>query len=66
METVVALSMVENRQMLTGQKSLVKFFRESPMVGVELDLTRDKSLERDNFVINSVSVENVGVKSPIK
>lgn len=27
--------------------SLVKFFRESPLVGVDLDLERDRSAERD-------------------
>jgi antitoxin Phd len=27
--------------------SLVKFFRESPLVGVELDLERDRTTERD-------------------
>ena len=28
-------------------KNLVQFFRESPLVGVELDLERDKDLGRD-------------------
>jgi hypothetical protein len=28
-------------------KSLVQFFRESPLMGVELDLTRDKDTDRD-------------------
>ncbi len=28
-------------------KSIVQFFRESPLVGVELDLERDKDTERD-------------------
>ena len=28
-------------------KSLVQFFRESPLVGVELDLERDKDTGRD-------------------
>lgn len=28
-------------------KSLVQFFRESPLVGVDLDLERDQDLERD-------------------
>jgi antitoxin Phd len=27
--------------------SLVKFFRESPLVGVDLDLERDRTAERD-------------------
>jgi len=28
-------------------KSIVQFFRESPLVGVDLDLTRDKDAGRD-------------------
>ena len=28
-------------------KSIVQFFRESPLVGVDLDLERDKDLGRD-------------------
>jgi antitoxin Phd len=28
-------------------KSLLQFFRESPLVGVELDLERDKDMGRD-------------------
>jgi hypothetical protein len=28
-------------------KSIVQFFRESPLVGVDLDLTRDKDTGRD-------------------
>jgi prevent-host-death family protein len=28
-------------------KSIVQFFRESPLVGVDLDLTRDKDIGRD-------------------
>jgi prevent-host-death family protein len=49
-EGVVMLP-VEQFELLTGRarqpKSLVKFFRESPLVGVKLDLTRDKDLGRD-------------------
>ena len=35
--------MVKSRQ----PKSLVQFFRESPLVGIELDLERDKDTGRD-------------------
>lgn len=49
-EGVVMLP-VEQFELLTGRarqpKSLVQFFRESPLVGVKLDLTRDKDLGRD-------------------
>jgi hypothetical protein len=29
------------------EKSLVQFFQESPLVGVELDLERDRNIGRD-------------------
>ena len=29
-------------------KSLVQFFRDSPLVGVELDLERENDIERDD------------------
>jgi prevent-host-death family protein len=49
-EGVVMLP-VEQFELLTGRarqpKSLVQLFRESPLVGVKLDLTRDKDLGRD-------------------
>ena len=49
-EGVVMLS-EEQYQRLVGKsqqpKSLVQFFRESPFVGVKLDLERDKDLGRD-------------------
>lgn len=49
-EGVVMLP-VEQFELLTGRarqpKSLVQFFRESPLVGVKLDLTRDKDPGRD-------------------
>jgi antitoxin Phd len=42
---------VEQFEELTGKarqpKSLVQFFRESPLVGVKLDLERDKDTGRD-------------------
>ena len=42
---------VEQFEQLVGRscqpKSLVQFFRESPLVGVELDLDRDKDTGRD-------------------
>jgi antitoxin Phd len=41
----------EDYEQLVGKAhqptSLVKFFRESPLVGVDLDLERDRSAERD-------------------
>jgi antitoxin Phd len=46
-EIVVVLSKAEYNRLKKSQGSLVDFFRQSPLVGVELDLERDKSLPRD-------------------
>jgi antitoxin Phd len=40
-ETAVVLSYTEYRAILLNRKKLSTFFRESPLVDVELDLTRD-------------------------
>ena len=49
-EGVVMIS-DEQYEQLVGRshqpKNLVEFFRESPLVGVELDLERSKDVERD-------------------
>ena len=42
-ETAIVLSYEDYRRMLLRQKKLSEFFRESPLSGVELDLTRDSS-----------------------
>lgn len=42
-EAVIVLSYAEYRTMLSKQKKLSTFFRDSPLVGADLDLTRDKS-----------------------
>lgn len=44
---VVILSTDEYNRLKKSEPSLVEFFRTSPLVGVELDLERDKSLPRD-------------------
>ena len=46
-EVVVILSMEEYRRMKQPQKNLFQFFQESPLYGLELDLTRSKDLPRD-------------------
>ena len=46
-ETAVVLSYAEYRALLLRRKKLSEFFRESPLVGVDLDLERDKSAARD-------------------
>jgi antitoxin Phd len=49
-EAVIVLSYAEYRTMLLNQKKLSVFFRESPLVGEDLELTRDKSGLRDEIV----------------
>ena len=46
-EVVVIVSTEEYKKLLKSQTSLLEFFRESPMVGVELDLERDSSFPRE-------------------
>jgi antitoxin Phd len=40
-ETVVIISCAEYHRLLAAQKKLSNFFGESPLAGVDLDLTRD-------------------------
>jgi prevent-host-death family protein len=42
-ETAIVLSYAEYRKMLLNQQKLSDFFRESPLVALDLDLTRDTS-----------------------
>ncbi len=46
-EIVVVLSKTEYNRLKKSQGSLVDFFRQSPLVGVDLNLERDQSLPRD-------------------
>jgi prevent-host-death family protein len=46
-EIVVILSKADYNRLRKSQSSLLEFFRQSPLVGVELDLERDQSLPRD-------------------
>jgi prevent-host-death family protein len=46
-EVVVVLSKKEYERLKKSQTSLVDFFQNSPLVGVDLDLDRDKSYPRD-------------------
>ncbi|MCL4871239.1 MAG: type II toxin-antitoxin system Phd/YefM family antitoxin [Anaerolineae bacterium] len=46
-ETAIILSYSDYRKMVSSQKKLSQFFRESPLVGVDLDLIRDNSPIRD-------------------
>jgi prevent-host-death family protein len=47
-ETAIILSYGDYRQMLLNQQKLSDFFRESPLVGIELDLKRESSPWRDD------------------
>lgn len=44
---VVVISQKEYQSLTTPTISPVEFFRKSPLVGLHLDLSRDKSLTRD-------------------
>jgi prevent-host-death family protein len=46
-EVVVVLSKDEYSKLQQSRSSLLEFFRESPLVGAELDLARDRSRPRD-------------------
>jgi antitoxin Phd len=50
-EAVIVLSYAQYRTMLAKQKKLSTFFRESSLVGADLDLTRDKSGLRDEIAL---------------
>ena len=45
-ETVVVLSVQEFHKLTRAQESLVAFFRDSPLVGADLDLRRDTDTGR--------------------
>jgi prevent-host-death family protein len=42
-ETAVVLSVADYRKMVQGAGSITEFFRNSPLVGEDLDLSRDQS-----------------------
>ena len=46
-EVAVILSRDEYKRLRKTEVSIVDFFRSSPLVGVDLDLERDKTLPRD-------------------
>lgn len=50
-ETAIVLSYADYRKLLLTQKKLSDFFRESPLAGVELDLTRDSSPVRKDLAL---------------
>jgi antitoxin Phd len=50
-EVAIVLSYSEYRKMITSQKKLSDFFRESPLAGVDLDLDRDTSHLREEIAL---------------
>ena len=47
-EVAIVLSFAEYQKMIASKGKLSAFFRDSPLVGVELDLARDRSdIRRD-------------------
>jgi antitoxin Phd len=46
-QSVIVLSVSDYQKMIKPKTSLVKFFKESPLAGIALDIKRDKSLSRD-------------------
>ncbi len=48
-ETAVVLSFQEYRRMVLRQGKLSDFFRKSPLVGLDLDLSRDRRGWRDDI-----------------
>ena len=48
-ETAVILSYAEYRRLQLGQAKLSDFFRQSPLVEADLDLSRDRSPLRDDI-----------------
>ena len=46
-EVVVIISTAEYDQLQKSKTNLLEFFRNSPLVGVDLDLERDQSYPRD-------------------
>ena len=50
-ETAIVLSYAEYRKLQLAQQPLSRFFRESPLVDADLDLTRDTSSYRDGIAL---------------
>ena len=50
-EAVIVLSYADYRKVMLNQKKLSDFFRESPLVKVDLDLRRDKSGLRTDIAL---------------
>lgn len=50
-EVAVLLSYAEWQRLMTAQKHIIDFFRESPLVGLDLNFSRDQSKPRANLTL---------------
>ena len=50
-EVVIVVSYQEFQRLVSSQQKLSNFFRQSPLAGVELDLSRDRSPVRDDLAL---------------
>jgi antitoxin Phd len=50
-ETAIVLSYAEYRKLQRAQQPLSAFFRQSPLVDADLDLTREPSPNRDTIAL---------------
>jgi prevent-host-death family protein len=48
-EVAIVLSLADYQEMMASRGKLSTFFRDSPLVGIELDLTRDKGDVRQDL-----------------
>ena len=48
-EVAIVLSLADYQEMMASRGKLSTFFRDSPLVGIELDLTRDKGNARQDL-----------------
>jgi antitoxin Phd len=50
-EVVIVIAYEQFKKMNLSEQKLSDFFRRSPLVGVDLDLTRDKSAIREDLTL---------------
>ena len=48
-EVAIVISFADYQKMIATRGKLSTFFRDSPLVGIELDIARDKSDAREGF-----------------